>query len=335
MRIFSAMLLAFVCSVTACAGALGDNGPSPFTREQIERLPFRIPSAAEDAQAVLAGANTTWEDIRAYVEYQRDTAPRYHVRNETFRFFVPAVDGSGYVSNGDVELRDKTLVVAILGSWSQRSIEFVPILNDIAARAFRDKVRVLGIAIEPGPPESHMQLLQQFQADRGVTFPLLYGGPVDDVEKTFPDLLNFTTLPKTFVIAPNGRVAWVENGVRPDSANSLANAIGRAGEMTGVPEPHPSQRSKRGIGVLIGRVEPGGLMVIIEVLPQTPAEEVGLTAGDVIVEVDGTKVAGKELGDVASLIRGDTLRAIDLKVAREGVATLTAYTIVRRELSLE
>ena len=57
-----------------------------------------------------------------------------------------------------------------------------------------------------------------------------------------------------------------------------------------------------GIGVNIISLD--GNVLIVSVVEDTPAEENGLKAGDIILSVNGKEVRGKTVSDVAALIRG-------------------------------
>ena len=81
-----------------------------------------------------------------------------------------------------------------------------------------------------------------------------------------------------------------------------------------------------GIGVAI-QVTADGLL-ITSVLDGSPALRAGLTAGDLIIEADGTPLAG--MGDAASaLIRGKEGTDVTITVRRENGAVLT-YTLTRQ-----
>ena len=57
-----------------------------------------------------------------------------------------------------------------------------------------------------------------------------------------------------------------------------------------------------GIGAVLG--EKGGLPVVTEILPTSPAASSGLQLDDLIVRVDYRDLKGMKLTDVVNLIRG-------------------------------
>jgi carboxyl-terminal processing protease len=85
-----------------------------------------------------------------------------------------------------------------------------------------------------------------------------------------------------------------------------------------------------GVGIVIE--DRAGQPVITEVLENSPAGEAGLRAGDVIVAVDGTPVAGLSLEQVSQLIRGAEGTQVVLTVRRAGEEPALVFTIVRRRI---
>ena len=69
-----------------------------------------------------------------------------------------------------------------------------------------------------------------------------------------------------------------------------------------------------GIGVTIQPESTGGGYRIVAVTAQSPAERAGLTAGDVIVSVDGTDVSDMPLSEVQQLIRSKLDRTISFSI---------------------
>jgi carboxyl-terminal processing protease len=71
-----------------------------------------------------------------------------------------------------------------------------------------------------------------------------------------------------------------------------------------------------GIGVKV--TQAGDYVSIIEVFANSPAKEVGLKVGDVIVKVDGIDVAGLGIERTGTLIRGEEGTQVTVSVQREG-----------------
>ncbi|MCL1987296.1 MAG: S41 family peptidase [Firmicutes bacterium] len=73
-------------------------------------------------------------------------------------------------------------------------------------------------------------------------------------------------------------------------------------------------------------------VVITTVFAGSPAEEVGLLPGDIILEVDGTDMYGNNTEEVASLVRGTPQTAVDLRILRNN--NILDFTITRRQVSV-
>lgn len=90
--------------------------------------------------------------------------------------------------------------------------------------------------------------------------------------------------------------------------------------------------SFEGIGATVDLVE--GRLVIVRVLPKSPALQAGLKAGDVILAVDDQSLEGKTILEAISLIRGPRGTIVRLKVQREGVKEPFIVPIIRDKVEL-
>lgn len=87
-----------------------------------------------------------------------------------------------------------------------------------------------------------------------------------------------------------------------------------------------------GIGVAMQKVK--NEIRIVQVLENTPAQEMGLREGDIVREVDGRNVASLELDEVVMLIRGPEGTTVRLGIARPGEPGLLVFEIVRRQIEI-
>ena len=87
----------------------------------------------------------------------------------------------------------------------------------------------------------------------------------------------------------------------PDSTNSFNNSV--EGKYVGV-------------GITI-KYE-NDITTIIDIFKDSPADKDGLKVGDVIVEVNGTDVTGKDSSEIASIISGDVGKVVNFVVLRDG-----------------
>lgn len=83
------------------------------------------------------------------------------------------------------------------------------------------------------------------------------------------------------------------------------------------------------IGARIGQHEATGDVVIREVLPDSSAAQAGLRAGDRIIAIDGTAVAGASVAEIAQRLRGVPGSTITVTVQRDGSDRPLAVAIKR------
>lgn len=88
-----------------------------------------------------------------------------------------------------------------------------------------------------------------------------------------------------------------------------------------------------GIGAVIKKHK--DYVAIIEPYWGMPAQEVGLKAGDLILEIDGKDMKGKTNEEVSNALRGQVGTDFILKVERPGEKKPLEFTITRRSIQLE
>lgn len=86
-----------------------------------------------------------------------------------------------------------------------------------------------------------------------------------------------------------------------------------------------------GIGINIIALD--GNVLIVSVVEDTPAEENGLKAGDIILSVNGKEVRGKTVSDVAYLIRGKEGEQVKIELLRD--KKKLTKNITRREIKIK
>ena len=127
-----------------------------------------------------------------------------------------------------------------------------------------------------------------------------------------------------------------------DSKKVIYGAASGAVDALGDPysrfvPPAPSKEMKAdiegyyfGVGVTIE--ERKGRVIIINVFPGSPAEQAGLTAGDIISSVDGENILTAGSLRAAELIRGPENTAVKIGVLREGYDEEIVYTVKRANI---
>lgn len=89
-----------------------------------------------------------------------------------------------------------------------------------------------------------------------------------------------------------------------------------------------------GIGSVITWNEKIKRSVISEPYEGMPAAEVGLKAGDILMELDGQDLLGKDNQEVSEMLRGDAGTSFTLTVNRPGESNPITFNIVRRSIEL-
>jgi carboxyl-terminal processing protease len=88
-----------------------------------------------------------------------------------------------------------------------------------------------------------------------------------------------------------------------------------------------------GIGAFVG-LNKDGLVEITEIIPDSPAEAVGILAGDLFVEVNGTDVSSyADITAVAVLVRGPEGTPVDLVLYRPSEKKNVSFTVTRRKIT--
>ena len=72
-----------------------------------------------------------------------------------------------------------------------------------------------------------------------------------------------------------------------------------------------------------------GRITIIAPLPDTPADEAGIRAGDIIVEINGESTEGLTLQEAVNKIRGPSGESVDMVIFRSTVGEPINVTLVR------
>jgi len=121
--------------------------------------------------------------------------------------------------------------------------------------------------------------------------------------------------------------------------DGMTEAVGDTGHTTFMtPEERAARNSALsgsyvGIGVEVDTT-PEGLPLVVGVFRDSPADEAGLKAGDVIVGVDGKTTVGEDLDSVIARVRGEAGTPVVLTV-RSGDAPERDVRIVRADVQIE
>ena len=88
-----------------------------------------------------------------------------------------------------------------------------------------------------------------------------------------------------------------------------------------------------GLGIEVGMEF--GVVKVISPIDNSPAEEVGVKAGDYIVKINDIQVQGKTLTEAVELMRGPVGSTIKITVRRRGVKKAIIFNITREIIKIE
>jgi len=88
-----------------------------------------------------------------------------------------------------------------------------------------------------------------------------------------------------------------------------------------------------GVGMEIG-LNKDGLLQVVSPLKNSPAYQVGILAGDIIMQIDETNSLELSIDEALSMIRGLEGTEVSLLVAREGSRQPLEFTIVRENIDI-
>ena len=103
-------------------------------------------------------------------------------------------------------------------------------------------------------------------------------------------------------------------------------------------EPQPRQREKEvleghfgGIGAYVSQLDDG--RIVLDPMPDLPAEKAGVQKGDTVLQVDDTEITpSMTVDDVVNLVRGEVGTFVRLLLGREGAPEPIAVQIERQEI---
>jgi thiol-disulfide isomerase/thioredoxin len=131
---------------------------------------------------------------------------------EPFRFSFPDTEGRT-VSSSDDRFKNKVVVVTVTGSWCPNCYDEGPVLQEFYDRYKGQGLEVVALAFEyTGNAPRDTEQVKIFAKRLGASYPMLYGGSVEDTEKKLPQLVNFGAYPTTIYIGRDGLVKIIHAG---------------------------------------------------------------------------------------------------------------------------
>ena len=90
-----------------------------------------------------------------------------------------------------------------------------------------------------------------------------------------------------------------------------------------------------GIGVVFSQNQETKVITAVQVYENSPANEAGIQANDILYKVGDKDVSGTDLSDVVQLIRGVENTTVDITVLRGDDAKEVTMTVTRRKIQVE
>lgn len=87
-----------------------------------------------------------------------------------------------------------------------------------------------------------------------------------------------------------------------------------------------------GLGIEVGTED--GFIKVVTPIDDTPAQEAGIEAGDLIIKLDDVPVKGMGLNEAVEKMRGEPGSEISLTILREGVSQPLDFTLKRAEIKV-
>jgi carboxyl-terminal processing protease len=166
-------------------------------------------------------------------------------------------------------------------------------------------------------------------------------GVICTPDPTCGSLSDFDTFWQAWAIVHDrfvDRDALDEGELEYGAIRGMIEALGDEGHTTFMtPEELARQKSGisgkfSGIGAYVGMKD--GLPTIVAPFEGSPAEEAGVLAGDLIIEVDGEDVTSWRISDVVDIIRGEAGTDVTLTVLRPEEGESAEITITRGEITV-
>ncbi len=187
---------------------------------------YRLDGVLDDAGALAgtfrsrSGAPTPWKARRLDAAGATSWLPgggsivRAKDADARVRFSYPSAPGR-VVSLDDPELKDKPVVVSILGSWCPNCHDEAPVLEELWKRYRGKGLAVVGLSYEyTEDAERSFRQIERFRDRHGVTYPILFAGSTKKAADSEPisRLEGWKGYPTTLFLDRSHRIVKAHSG---------------------------------------------------------------------------------------------------------------------------
>jgi cytochrome c biogenesis protein CcmG, thiol:disulfide interchange protein DsbE len=181
-------------------------------------------------------------------------------------FTIRDVNGNTIASS---ELRGKVVLLSFWATWCQPCLDEILDLIAIQTR-YADRLRIIGLSLDYGPPEFVNPLLKRVVQERGINYPVAVAS--SELQAKFGGILG---LPTTFLLDDGGRIVQKHVGVVNPSLyeteirallNLPVSAKVEFFEHTGQVFPLNAEKVKELPGVDLSKLAPGQKEVALRLL---------------------------------------------------------------------
>ena len=118
------------------------------------------------------------------------------------------------------------------------------------------------------------------------------------------------------------------------SIQGRATSTGRRPVLIGQSSPAGSVPEIVGVGIQLRLVETADAPVIMQVVPESPAAEAGVTEGLLVGGIDEVSTQGRQLKECADLIRGAVGTKVRLELINPATHETNTVELTRRKIKL-
>lgn len=130
---------------------------------------------------------------------------------EPLAFRFPDLNGK-LVSSTDPQFKDKVVIVSIGGSWCPNCQDEAPFLQSLYEKYHSHGLEIVELSFEETAQRESLARLKAVIQKFGITYTVLLAGTPDQLNQTFPDVVNLNCWPTTFFIGRDGLVKTIHTG---------------------------------------------------------------------------------------------------------------------------